>query len=155
MSEPTRLAVKVTAGENSRPVRAVRDITLERIITWIQRMELDEYTTKELIALASKYPNAALPSFRKNFNLMLNRVRAKRKKEQIGDQNAQSEKQIVFKPQEKVSIDEAFKKAFEPVVQEETKPIEQEPIRLEDLAQEEAEPTDDWQNEELDQQVAD
>jgi hypothetical protein len=73
-------------------------ITLERLSEWIQKQELDEYTTKGLIELASRYPNSSLGSFKKNFNLMINRVRAKRKKEQGFVQNTVITKEIIVKP---------------------------------------------------------
>jgi hypothetical protein len=56
-----------------------RMFTLERLVEWIKAQELDEHTTKSLIALASRYPSHALPLFKKNFNLMLQRARAMRK----------------------------------------------------------------------------
>jgi hypothetical protein len=58
------------------------------ITNWIKIQGLDEYTTNGLIELASKYPTQALPSFRRNFNLMIERVRTKRQKEQNGESNA-------------------------------------------------------------------
>lgn len=56
-----------------------RMFTLERLVEWIKAQELDEHTTKSLIYLASRYPSHALPLFKKNFNLMLQRARAMRK----------------------------------------------------------------------------
>lgn len=55
-----------------------RMVTLERLIEWIKSQEFDEHTTKSLIYLASRYPSHALPLFKKNFNLMLQRARAMR-----------------------------------------------------------------------------
>jgi hypothetical protein len=58
-----------------------RHLTLDRISEWIRLQGFDEYTTNGLIELAERYPTQALPSFRKNFNLMIQRVRQKRKQE--------------------------------------------------------------------------
>jgi len=57
-----------------------RQLTLDTIVSWIKVQGLDEYTTNGLIELAKRYPTQAFPSFRKNFNLMIERVRSKRKK---------------------------------------------------------------------------
>jgi hypothetical protein len=81
MNEATSLAVSVSHDSSRKNQKLSRLLTLERVIEWIERQELDEYTTKGLVEMASKYPSHALPSFRKNFNLMVQRVRAKRKKE--------------------------------------------------------------------------
>jgi hypothetical protein len=59
-----------------------RQLTFEIVSDWIKIQGMDEYTTEGLIELASKYPTNALPSFKKNFNLMIARVRQKRKQEQ-------------------------------------------------------------------------
>jgi len=69
-------------GEEGKPKRFRRLLTLDQMKKLIHNMELDEYTTNGLIEMASKYPTHALPSFRKNINIMINRVRAKRQKEQ-------------------------------------------------------------------------
>ena len=82
-----------------------RQLTLERVISYIQKHGFDEYTTNGLIDLASSYPTNALPSFRKNFNLMIARVRQKRKEEQHelenkterkpnGEENSQSQSEV-------------------------------------------------------------
>ena len=82
-----------------------RQLTLERVVMYIKKHGFDDYTTNGLIELASSYPTNALPSFRKNFNLMIARVRQKRKEEQHeidnnackierktdGEENSQSE----------------------------------------------------------------
>ncbi len=68
-----------------------RQLTFEIISDWIKIQGFDEYTTNGLIELAAKYPTQALPSFRRNFNLMVARVRGKRKLEQRGiEENANS-----------------------------------------------------------------
>jgi len=76
-------------GKNTRPIQ--RPLTLEMVCEWIKLQGFDEYTTNGLIEMASRYPNQALHSFRLNFNLMIERVRAKRKKEM----NAQAATPIV------------------------------------------------------------
>lgn len=111
MTEPTRMNVNVNAGQRSRG-KISRPLTLERVIEYINLQKLDEYTTKGLIELAAKYPTAALPSFRKNFNLMLQRVRAKRKLEQTGEEIYVPE-EIQPESEEGFSnIDEAFGQSF-------------------------------------------
>lgn len=72
-------------GKQARGVAqypAGRLMTLEVISEWIRLQGLDEYTTNGLIELAGGYPTQALPHFRRNFNLMIARVRAKRQEEQ-------------------------------------------------------------------------
>ncbi len=59
-----------------------RLMTLGVITEWIRLQGLDEYTTQGLIEMAGKYPTQALPHFRRNFNLMIARVRVKRQEEQ-------------------------------------------------------------------------
>lgn len=61
-----------------------RQLTFDTISEWIKMQDLDEYTTNGLIELAATYPTQALPKFRRNFNLMIARVRGKRKLEQRG-----------------------------------------------------------------------
>jgi len=83
MSEAGRMDIHISIpGDDGRPKRIRRLLTLDHMIQYIQQQELDEYTTNGLIALAESYPTNALPSFRKNINVMINRVRARRRKEQ-------------------------------------------------------------------------
>lgn len=58
-------------------------LTLDKVSEWIRLQEFDEYTTEGLIALAGRYPTHALPMFRKNFNVMIARVRAQRRREML------------------------------------------------------------------------
>lgn len=60
-------------------------LDFKTISDWIRLQGLDEYTTQGLIDLAASYPDSALHVFRRNFNLMISRVRDKRKKEQEGN----------------------------------------------------------------------
>lgn len=83
MSEPTAIRAQIyVPGKGSFQFQ--RLLTFEIISEWIKLQGFDEYTTKGLIELASKYPTQALPSFRLNFNLMIERVRQKRRQEQQG-----------------------------------------------------------------------
>jgi hypothetical protein len=83
MSEPTSIKATVyMPGKKNSKLQ--RQLTLEIISGWIKLQGFDEYTTNGLIEMASKYPTQALPSFRRNFNLMIERVRAKRRAEQQG-----------------------------------------------------------------------
>lgn len=107
MSEPSRLSISVSAESHGRTSRVGKMLTLERIVEYIEKQGLDEYTTKGLIEEASKYPHQALGSFRRNFNLMIQRVRARRKKEQQGVENAIQE----VKPKvarQTISLEEAI-----------------------------------------------
>ncbi len=65
--------------------RLQRQLTLEIITDWIKLQGLDDYTTNGLIEMASRYPTQALPHFRRKFNLMIERVRQKRREEQNGN----------------------------------------------------------------------
>ena len=56
-------------------------LTLQMVTEQIRRLGLDQYTEEGLIQLAERYPTQALPTFRKNFNLMIQRVRQQRKKD--------------------------------------------------------------------------
>ena len=78
-------------GEEGRPRRLRRLLTLDQVTKWIHAQELDEYTTNGLIDIASRYPTHALPSFRKNIHIMINRVRTQRQKEQQGDINEEGD----------------------------------------------------------------
>jgi hypothetical protein len=84
MTEPSRLSISVSTDSARRPNNVGKMLTLDRIVEYIEKQGLDEYTTRGLIEEAAKYPHQALPSFRRNFNLMIQRVRARRKKEQSG-----------------------------------------------------------------------
>jgi hypothetical protein len=75
--------VKLDIGHEASRVKI--PLTLDRVIFYIRQQGFDEYTTNGLIKLASNTPSGALGSFRKNFNLMINRVRAQRKKELGGE----------------------------------------------------------------------
>jgi hypothetical protein len=83
MSETSSIRAQVYVPGKSGS-RLQKQLTLEVITNWIKIQGFDEYTTQGLIELAQKYPTQALPSFRKNFNIMLERVRQKRKQEQRG-----------------------------------------------------------------------
>lgn len=87
MTEPSRLSISVSTDSARRPNNVGKMLTLDRIVEYIEKQGLDEYTTKGLIEEAAKYPHQALPAFRRNFNLMIQRVRARRKKEQSGVEN--------------------------------------------------------------------
>lgn len=86
MAEASHFDVKITTGSQSNKGIFNRVLTLELVIGWINNQGLDEYTTKGLIEMVSRYPTAALPAFKRNFNLMLQRVRAKRKQEDAVNQ---------------------------------------------------------------------
>jgi len=72
---PGHLKDKTRKGPN-------RQLTFEVVSDWIKIQGFDEYTTNGLIGLAAKYPTNALGSFRRNFNLMIARVRQQRREEQ-------------------------------------------------------------------------
>ncbi len=107
MTEASEINISISTGDNSSS-KFSRMVTLERVIAWINRQGLDDFTTKGLIEAASRYPTTALPSFRKNFNLMLQRVRAKRKKEQ-GEETFEKNNIEITPIKENISLDEAFK----------------------------------------------
>lgn len=83
MNEPSEIRANICLPGTKRTVLE-RPLTLEAISEWIKLQGFDDYTTNGLIELASKYPNQALPSFRKNFSVMVDRVRRKRRKELNG-----------------------------------------------------------------------
>lgn len=81
----TEVFIPGSGGKQARGMAqypAGRLMTLEVISDWIRLQGLDEYTTQGLIEIAGKYPTQALPHFRRNFNLMIARVRDKRREEQ-------------------------------------------------------------------------
>ena len=86
MSEPSSIKARIFIPGKSAS-RLSRQLTFDIISDWIRLQGCDEYTTKGLIDLAARYPTQALPSFRRNFNLMIERVRAKRRAEQQGQIN--------------------------------------------------------------------
>lgn len=83
MSEAGRMDIHISipGDDDGRPRKLRRLLTLDDLVSWIRLQELDDYTTNGLIEIASRYPTHALPMFRKNINIMINRVRAKRRKE--------------------------------------------------------------------------
>lgn len=90
MSETSSIKAQVVIPGKSNG-KLQKMLTLEMITDWIKMQGFDEYTTNGLIEMAERYPTQALPSFRRNFNLMIERVRVKRRKEARG-QNQIEEK---------------------------------------------------------------
>jgi hypothetical protein len=85
MAETQHISAKVhVPGKSDSQLRI--PLTLKRVSEWIRLQGFDEYTTDGLIKIASRYPDSALNHFRRNFNLMIQRVRAQRKLEQRGDE---------------------------------------------------------------------
>jgi hypothetical protein len=82
MSEAQHIRAKVYVPGRPKQPRLQRPLTLDTICEWIKLQGLDDYTTNGLIELARRYPTQALPTFRKNFNIMIQRVRQKRRQEQ-------------------------------------------------------------------------
>lgn len=98
MSETSSIRAQVyVPGKSSS--RLQMQLTLEVITNWIKIQGFDEYTTQGLIELAERYPTQALPSFRRNFNVMVERVRQKRKQELRG-QNPNKKKEVVDEQKE-------------------------------------------------------
>jgi hypothetical protein len=90
MSEASSIKASVNVpGKSSSKLQI--QLTLEIITNWIKIQGFDEYTTQGLIELAQRYPTQALPSFRKNFNVMIERVRNKRKLELRGKSQLKKE----------------------------------------------------------------
>jgi len=114
MNEASNLSLNVVGGNRPRSTVGPQ-VTLDKLIEFIKSHQFDEYTTKGLIDLASTYPNNALTSFKKNFNLMVQRIRAKRKV----DQNF-PEKEPHVEAKEKrteetfigTNLEDAFRNAF-------------------------------------------
>lgn len=95
-----KINMNVSVKGKSRSKNFVLPLTLDRLIVWIKGQNLDEYLTVRLIEMASKFPTHALPQFRKNFTLMLNRVHAERKTEEI-EKGIRSEKSSEKSPEVK------------------------------------------------------
>jgi hypothetical protein len=90
--EPSTINAKVFVPGRGVGYQGPRKLlTFDMISDWIRMQGFDEYTTNGLIDLASRYPTQALPSFRRNFNLMIARVRAKRQEEQNPPSNTPEE----------------------------------------------------------------
>jgi hypothetical protein len=105
MSEPSSIRAQVyIPGKRKGGLR--QQLTLEIISNWIKLQGFDEYTTNGLIQLASKYPTQALPSFRKNFNLMIERVRTKRRAELNEQQRAEAAALVAPKQTPELKIKE-------------------------------------------------
>jgi len=95
-------------------------VTLDRVVSWIRSLELDEYTTDGLIKTAENYPHGALSLFRKNFDTMLARVRQKRsQEEEIAAQEMRKEEEA-----EKKSKNELVEKVEEQSSSEVTEVVE-------------------------------
>lgn len=94
MTEVSSMKFSIQVPGASSGSSISRLTTLESVISWIKSHQLDDYTTKGLIVLASRYPNNALPLFKKNFHVMLQRVRANRKKEGLLDDQTNEKETI-------------------------------------------------------------
>jgi len=114
--EASKLNISVSKGswDSARKSNVSQMITLESIIESIKAQGLDDYTTNGLIEIASRYPANALISFKKNFNVMIRRVRAQRQKEQHGEfNNGQESREIDVPEGGSPSIDDRNQDAFE------------------------------------------
>lgn len=98
MSDVGSIKAKVSVPGKGNSQVSVQ-LTFQKICEWIKLQGLDDYTTNGLIQMASRYPTESLPSFRKNFNLMIERVRVKRRSEQQG----------VLTPEEGKNVEEITK----------------------------------------------
>ena len=90
MNEPSSINVSVNIPGKTGSSKLQRQLTLEIITDWIKIQGFDDYTTKELIKLAERYPTQALHSFMRNFNIMIERVRTKRRKEIRGEKDTKN-----------------------------------------------------------------
>lgn len=94
---PESLNAKVNVPGKGK-TKLQRQLTLEVIIDHIKKQTyLDEYTINGLIDIANRYPTQAFPAFKRNFNMMIERVRNKRRQELKGmppEQKEESDDQI-------------------------------------------------------------
>ena len=104
MSETSSIRAQVYVPGKSGS-RLQRQLTLEVVVEWIKIQGFDDYTTNGLIELAKRYPTQALPSFRRNFNLMIERVRSKRRKEQAGTRSEDVKNDDFQETQDQESFD--------------------------------------------------
>jgi len=111
VGEAQSIKTQVFVPGRDKHRRFQRLLTFDIITDWIKKQGLDEYTTNGLIELASRYPTQALPSFRRNFNLMIQRVRQKRREEQNQPEDV---------VEEIIPIETPVAATEEPVVEEST-----------------------------------
>ncbi len=89
MGDSVSAKVHIPGSEADKTRRGPnRQLTYDIVCQWIRLQGMDEYTTNGLIEMASKIPTSALHHFRKNFNLMIARVRQARNEEQRGFQES-------------------------------------------------------------------
>ena len=62
-------------GEDGKSTFFDKPLTLERVHNWIRRHDIEESVMEEAILLVNKYPNSALGSFVKNFDIHLVKAR--------------------------------------------------------------------------------
>ena len=62
-------------GEDGKSAFFDKPLTLERVHNWIRRHDIEESVMEEAILLVNKYPNSALGSFVKNFDIHLVKAR--------------------------------------------------------------------------------
>ena len=62
-------------GEDGKSAFFDKPLTLERVHNWIRRHDIEESVAEEAIWLVNKYPNSALGSFVKNFDIHLVKAR--------------------------------------------------------------------------------
>lgn len=80
MFEPERINL---AG--SRPGSSLQPmLTLEALKAWIDTQQVEERVKEILKGMASRYPNQALPSFKKNYNVLLDRAKRQLRAETKG-----------------------------------------------------------------------
>lgn len=90
MSERLDIGFSIPAEDGRPKPKPGRLLGLSKIIDWIKLLELDESTTNGLIEAASQFPEHALPNFRKNINVFINRVRRKAKQVAYNKLNKES-----------------------------------------------------------------
>ena len=74
-TEGLNFSVSNMSGANRKPSNLIT-ITLEKVIAWLKKKGLDEPVEKELIKMASVYPQNALENWMKNFQMHLVRARS-------------------------------------------------------------------------------
>lgn len=92
MYEPSQVNLGLGIIGDDRGLRFQRQLTFAYVVRWIKAQNLDDYTKKELIKRASKYPHNALAQFGNSIEHQVVEIqREKAEKERLKEERYEKE----------------------------------------------------------------
>ena len=72
MSEANKINLSINGNKGVK--KSIRQTTLDQVLKWIDSLDYDTYTTKELKKTVSKYPCGTYHKFKKDLQNHLTRI---------------------------------------------------------------------------------